>query len=1154
MKDFRTPHVCMLQTMFLGLVLAGTVYSQNIPRLGTWGRSQINLVNNGYSGILAAIDPSIAPNDTLIQTFKNILTSASSFLFNATNRRAFFRDISILIPKSWPHQPTHKFAPHTAQFGTANLYIRPTESNPDIPPQPFVRQPGRCGIPGEYMHLTTDFIMDKEQWGDPGKVVVHEWGHLRWGLFDEYPTLPTDPNFYINSHGRLEGNKCSESIVGVAMPLRSSTESATRGDLQVPGQSRVNCRVQEGELPPYQCRFRPSNIERQTASGSLMYSTQIPSIKSFCHSDPNGDPSSLHSSEAPTEQNRQCQGQSSWDVMLKSPDFLNDVNPPVTGMVDTTPTFTLIRQKLRTVIVIDRSASMSDDEVWQDVVRMTQRFISESPETSQVGIASYSDPGQKPVMRSYLRDMTPEGKAQLLSIVSSLQSPQASSQTNPALALRHAYYKVLLNNTGQTEMGVGSSILLFSGWQDSLTNVGNQITFLRGQGVEVKASEFGPPSTGPQSINISGILEPSRLYGYLPGSNPVEPPEPVFRDLSNDPRLIQIVRRDFDNVMPHRNLTTPVYIDGTVGRMTTFRISWDQNPVTVELRNPSGYVYTLRSTSVAVVDTARQKADFRLPGLIEKGVWYVSIKNLEMEYQSVELDVFSAAANPTQVPIQARPLVMLPEVDVDVEPVLILNGEVKQGEMPVVGATVTISVDRPNSFPIRVTLRDNGIGADVRKNDGLYSAYFTDFTEEGSYKLDMSVVGDNTASKQRQSWMASGVQPANWDAVEQPLAIVTMDPFMRAPPEAQVEVTGNVAALMSRDNFPPARIKDLEVLDYDTNAGTARLRWTAMGNNYDAGIAAEYEIRYSNSASSLAQSYYSGVVFPQALVLDGNLMAPKLSYQTEIMTVRIPQNVCNPVCGIRLLAIDQAGNRGDPSNMVTIVGTTGPPTTQQTVTSFLDFTAGTGVDAGVGGGRGGAGTGPNGGRGGGTGTGTGTYGGGGGAGTGTGTYGGGGGGGAGTGTGTYGGGGGTGTGTVWGGGNGAGRSRPVNPRMRPTPSGPFGFTPGIIDPSIPVFYPTPGIGSGMDTVPTQIPGSPPKGIKPQNKKKTTTIAAIAVVLILLFITVIVVYSIVRHGVRTKRNRDSFARPNDPEADPRTEKPRKKRVKRKVNDALVLEDM
>lgn len=43
---------------------------------------------------------------------------------------------------------------------------------------------------------------------------------------------------------------------------------------------------------------------------------------------------------------------------MKSPDFLGGANPPTADIVDTTPTFTLIRQKLRTVIVIDQSATM----------------------------------------------------------------------------------------------------------------------------------------------------------------------------------------------------------------------------------------------------------------------------------------------------------------------------------------------------------------------------------------------------------------------------------------------------------------------------------------------------------------------------------------------------------------------------------------------------------------------------------------------------------------------------------------------------------------------------------------------------------------------------------------------------------------------------
>lgn len=273
--------------------------------------------------------------------------------------------------------------------------------------------------------------------------------------------------------------------------------------------------------------------------------------------------------------------------------------------------------------------------------------------------------------------------------------------------------------------------------------------------------------------------------------------------------------------------------------------------------------------------------------------------------------------------------------------------------------------------------------------------------------------------------------------------------------------------------------------------------------------ASQYEIRYSDNANLLASSYYSGTILPQALVLDGNLMIPKLSFQTEIMTVRLPPNACNPVCGIRLLAVDDVGNRGKPSNMVTVVISAGPPTTGQTVTTFYDVTAGTGVDGGFGGGRGG-----------------------------TDGFGGNGGGGAGGGAGGTGGG-----------------ARPADPRM-PTTTGPFAFTPGIMDPGQPGLFPTSGTGGGSDANTTKIPGAPPRGLKPQRKRKSTIIAAIAVVVVLLFITAIVIYSVIRHRVLTKRNRnrDQWANPMDAEADPETDKPRKKRTKGKVNDALVLEDM
>ena len=45
------------------------------------------------------------------------------------------------------------------------------------------------------------------------KVIVHEWAHLRYGVFDEFPTGAV-PHFYTGPHGDLEGTRCSLAIPG----------------------------------------------------------------------------------------------------------------------------------------------------------------------------------------------------------------------------------------------------------------------------------------------------------------------------------------------------------------------------------------------------------------------------------------------------------------------------------------------------------------------------------------------------------------------------------------------------------------------------------------------------------------------------------------------------------------------------------------------------------------------------------------------------------------------------------------------------------------------------------------------------------------------------------------------------------------------------
>ena len=44
------------------------------------------------------------------------------------------------------------------------------------------------------------------------KILVHEWAHFRWGVFDEY-ALDGEPQFYLSpTSGNLEGVRCTQKV------------------------------------------------------------------------------------------------------------------------------------------------------------------------------------------------------------------------------------------------------------------------------------------------------------------------------------------------------------------------------------------------------------------------------------------------------------------------------------------------------------------------------------------------------------------------------------------------------------------------------------------------------------------------------------------------------------------------------------------------------------------------------------------------------------------------------------------------------------------------------------------------------------------------------------------------------------------------------
>ncbi|XP_070557434.1 calcium-activated chloride channel regulator 4A-like [Ptychodera flava] len=342
-------------------------------------RNPVRLTDNRYSTVLVAINENVAEDLRLLDYIKDIFTDASARLYEATNQRASFGDVTILIPKTWSRNITSERA-NTERYDIANVIV--DEANPDYGDGPYTKQPYGCGQKAEYIHLTPRWITDRDYavkyWGDSGKVIVHEWGHLQWGLFDEYP-IEEDEHFYLDTNGRVEPSRCSESITGVSYDI-------DRG-------RSCNFDPDSGVLPGPGCRFFPNDHPDgvNVGTGSYMYANYLDTVLNFCHDDPDGDPGSRHSAMSLNKQNKECGYRSAWDVMNSSADF-DSVNPPQANM-DTQPTFRVVQEaEFRAVLVLDLSNSMAANSRTEKQRQAAASYISSTlPNNSWVGIVEFNN-------------------------------------------------------------------------------------------------------------------------------------------------------------------------------------------------------------------------------------------------------------------------------------------------------------------------------------------------------------------------------------------------------------------------------------------------------------------------------------------------------------------------------------------------------------------------------------------------------------------------------------------------------------------------------------------------------------------------------------------------------------------------------------------
>ncbi|ERE88785.1 epithelial chloride channel protein, partial [Cricetulus griseus] len=265
-----------------------------------------------------------------------MVTQASTYLFEASKGRFYFRNVSILVPMTWKSKSEY-LTPKQESYDKADVIV--AEPYLKYGDDPYTLQYGQCGDRGQYIHFTPNFLLTDNlpMYGPRGRVFVHEWAHLRWGVFDEYNT---DRPFYMSGKNTVEATRCSTGISG-----RNVVHDCQGGSC-ITRQCRRDSKT---GLHEPKCTFIPN--KSQAARDSIMFMQSLDSVVEFCTE-------KTHNTEAPNLQNKICNRRSTWDVIKESADFQKA--SPMTGReAPPPPTFSLLKSKQRVVcLVLDKSGSM----------------------------------------------------------------------------------------------------------------------------------------------------------------------------------------------------------------------------------------------------------------------------------------------------------------------------------------------------------------------------------------------------------------------------------------------------------------------------------------------------------------------------------------------------------------------------------------------------------------------------------------------------------------------------------------------------------------------------------------------------------------------------------------------------------------------------
>ncbi|XP_069426731.1 calcium-activated chloride channel regulator 2 [Ovis canadensis] len=788
----------------------------------------LQLRDNGYDGLLVAVNPQVSEDQNLIPNIKEMITEASFYLFNATKRRVFFRNVKILIPATWKAGNYSKVKQES--YEKANVIV--TDWYGAHGDDPYTLQYRGCGKEGKYIHLTSEFLLNDgltAGYGSRGRVFVHEWAHFRWGVFDEYNN---EKPFYINGQSQIEVTRCSSDIAGIFVCEKGPC----------PQENCIISKIfQEG------CMFIYNST--QNATSSIMFMQSLSSVVEFCNA-------STHNQEAPNKQNQMCSLRSVWDIITDSDDFSNSL--PMNGTeLPPPPTFSLVQAGDRVVcLVLDVSSKMAEADRLLQLQQAAEFYLMQIVEIHTfVGIASFHSKGE---IRAQLHQINNDDDRKLL--VSYLPvTVSTEAETSVCSGLKKGF-EVVEKLNGKAFGSV--MILVTSGDDEHITNC--FLTALS-SGSTIHTIALGSPT-------VKNLEELSHLTGglkfFVPDKSNSNSMIDAFSRISSGTgdifqQHIQLESTG-ENVKPQHQLKNTVTVDDSVGNDTTFLVTWQTSgPPELVLFDPNGRKYNMDDF---VINLAFRTARLWIPGTAKPGLWTYTLNNTHHSPQALKVTVTSRASRSAMPPATVEAFV---ERDSTHFPhPLMIYAIVRRGFYPVLNATVTATIEPETADPVMLKLFDDGAGADVIKNDGIYSRYFFSFAVNGRYSLKVRVNHSPSIRTLAHSIPGSHAMYApgyitngniQMNAPRKPVGRSEEEQkwgFSRISSGGSFSVLG-VPADPHPDVFPPCKIIDLEAVKEEEEV---ILSWTAPGEDLDQGQANSYEIRVSKSLQNIQDDFNNAIL------------------------------------------------------------------------------------------------------------------------------------------------------------------------------------------------------------------------------------------------------------------------------------------------------